>query len=394
MYNKRVLRILVLVLFALSSQFSIAQEKAQDTSKVKKEKKKMSFKDPEDGAFDISQFLLNPKGFMPVPIIITEPAIGYGGGVAALFIQPQKKKYDIHVPPNITGVFGLATSNGTWAGGVGHFHVWGPDKFRYVGAVVKPNINIDYYGTNGGYLSENPVEFNMDAWAVFQRLQVRVKKSNLFVGGAYLFYQTKTSFQEYTDRPIIDDILNELESTTTLSALKPMINWDSRNNIFTPTKGINAGLIYTYNATWLGASQDYQEYNPYFLGYKKITDKIFSGWRFDSSFTSGDAPFYAKPFIEMRGVPAMKYQNNNTMLAEMQWTFKTYKRWKVDVFTGTGKAFESFQDFGPAMWVYNYGFGFRYEIARLFGIDAGMDFAWSNDGDFAFSIVFGSAWNK
>ena len=82
------------------------------------------------------------------------------------------------------------------------------------------------------------------------------------------------------------------------------------------------------------------------------------------------------------------------MLVETQWDFKVYKRWSLDVFTGTGKAFTSFSEFGPATWVYNYGVGFRYEIARALGIHAGLDFAWSNNGEFAFYVIFGSAWNK
>src|SRR6187549_1946038 len=45
------------------------------------------FTDPEDGAFDLSEWLLERKGFLPVPILISEPAIGYGGGVAALFFR-------------------------------------------------------------------------------------------------------------------------------------------------------------------------------------------------------------------------------------------------------------------------------------------------------------------
>jgi hypothetical protein len=32
------------------------------------------FRDPEDGEFDISDYLLHRKGVMPVPIVITEPA--------------------------------------------------------------------------------------------------------------------------------------------------------------------------------------------------------------------------------------------------------------------------------------------------------------------------------
>jgi hypothetical protein len=44
-------------------------------------------KDTEDGAFDLSDFLLSHTGFLPVPIIITEPAIGYGGGLAPFVIK-------------------------------------------------------------------------------------------------------------------------------------------------------------------------------------------------------------------------------------------------------------------------------------------------------------------
>jgi hypothetical protein len=108
---------------------------AQDNKDEKKEKKKkLSLIDPEDGAVDISEMLKEPAGFMPIPIVITEPAVGYGGGLAVLFFHPQKKKYDRYVPPNISGAFGLYTANKTWAAGLFHLHIWGPDKVRYMGA--------------------------------------------------------------------------------------------------------------------------------------------------------------------------------------------------------------------------------------------------------------------
>ena len=34
--------------------------------------------DPEDGMLDASDYLASASGFLPVPIIITEPAVGYG----------------------------------------------------------------------------------------------------------------------------------------------------------------------------------------------------------------------------------------------------------------------------------------------------------------------------
>jgi len=53
------------------------------------QKKGGVFRDPEDGRLDMSEWLLTKKGFLPIPIIITEPALGYGGGlVLAFFSQP------------------------------------------------------------------------------------------------------------------------------------------------------------------------------------------------------------------------------------------------------------------------------------------------------------------
>ncbi len=46
------------------------------------------FKDPEDGWFDGSDWVLNNAvGFMPVPIIITEPAVGEGLGMRYMMAQ-------------------------------------------------------------------------------------------------------------------------------------------------------------------------------------------------------------------------------------------------------------------------------------------------------------------
>src|SRR5688572_33172470 len=82
------------------------------------------FRDSEDGYFDMTNFILSKRGFLAVPIVITEPAIGYGGGAALLFMKyppaaapgaPPPKRY---VPPTITAVAGGLTENGTWFGGL------------------------------------------------------------------------------------------------------------------------------------------------------------------------------------------------------------------------------------------------------------------------------------
>jgi hypothetical protein len=383
----------LLLFFLVSSHFAFSQEKTE-VKKDTTEKYKISLRDPQSGAIDISNLIYNAKGFMPIPIFVTEPAVGYGGGLAILYLQPQKKKYERYVPPNIYGAIGLGTENKTWMAAAFAFKVWGPDKVRSISAFARPVIHVKYYGNNNEVLMENPVELELNSWAIIQRVQVRVEKTKLFVGGSYIFFTSENSVDTLADKPIVNELIKELNGKSTLSMLQGIVNWDSRNTIFTPTKGMNTGIQFTYNATWLGADEDFYKLNPYFLGYQPISKKVFSGWRFDASFIFGDPPFYVLPFVQLRGVPVLKYQGNNTLVAETQWDFVVYKRWKVDVFTGMGKAFTSFNEFGSATLVYNYGFGFRYLLADAFGMGIGMDFAWSNNREFAFYLIVGSAWNK
>ena len=44
--------------------------------------------DPEDGMLDSSRFLSElPMSFMPVPVVITEPAVGNGLGIVGVFFH-------------------------------------------------------------------------------------------------------------------------------------------------------------------------------------------------------------------------------------------------------------------------------------------------------------------
>ena len=77
-------RFVLLALGATAPQIGFAQEgpPAPEPSR---------FRDPDDGQFDVSSFLEKPRGFLPVPVVITEPAVGYGGGMVGMFLRPREK---------------------------------------------------------------------------------------------------------------------------------------------------------------------------------------------------------------------------------------------------------------------------------------------------------------
>src|SRR5262245_18666508 len=108
---------------------------------------KSKFRDPEDGAFDLSSFLATPKRFMPIPLVVTEPAIGYGGGLAGMFIRPRKQAGEEgFARPNISAAGGIYTENGTWMAFAGDSSHWLDDRLQTLAAVGGGRLNLDFYG--------------------------------------------------------------------------------------------------------------------------------------------------------------------------------------------------------------------------------------------------------
>src|SRR4051794_10880522 len=143
------------------------------------------FKDDEDGSVDLSDYLLRHSGVLPVPIIVTEPAIGYGGGVALAYFsqsfeqraQEALARGDPVTPPNITVGFGMKTENGTWAGGVGHMGFYDHDRWRYLGGLAKAELQLDYFSVAGEARA-----YRLDATALVQQLIRRIGTSDWFAG--------------------------------------------------------------------------------------------------------------------------------------------------------------------------------------------------------------------
>src|SRR5262245_17442835 len=83
------------------------------------------FRSADDGQFDVSGFLDEKYGFLPIVLPITEPAVGYGaaGGLAFLS-SPLGNAEAGYGRPNITMVGGMGTGNGSWGAVAGDLRHW------------------------------------------------------------------------------------------------------------------------------------------------------------------------------------------------------------------------------------------------------------------------------
>jgi hypothetical protein len=157
---------------------------------------------------------------------------------------------------------------------------------------------------------------------------------------------------------------------------------DSRDNFFTPSRGWKGFLEAMFYSPDFGSDEEYETYRAHFFGYLPLSEKFVLGGRLDMRAARGDAPFYQLPYIELRGIPALRYQGDETAVVEAELRWNVTPRWAIVAFAGTGHAEES-----ASAW----GAGFRYLIARRLGIYMGVDIARGPE-ETAFYIQAGSAW--
>jgi hypothetical protein len=361
--------------------------------------KKLFFSE-EDGMFDMSDFLMTKYGFMPMPIIITEPAVGYGAGLNFMFLHESlASSVNRKSPPSISGVVVAGTENGTRFGAAYHLGFWKEDTIRTTTAVGSMDLNMNFYLKNLG------IDMNLKGYMAYQEIMYRMGESDFFLGGNYLYIDLESKRNDGA-LPILDSFF---ERQFKMGAIAAVVQYDTRDNIFTPSNGIFAKATMRRFDESFGGNENFWRYGAKVFYFHPLSEKLILGLRIEGEAVNAadgdDIPYVSYPSINIRGIQAMRYQGENMILGEMQvrWEFK--ERWNLVLFGGSGKVFgeENRYEFGagvieenvsfadaPSHWAG--GVGFRYELARKFGLWGGLDFATNEENDFAFYITVGSAW--
>jgi hypothetical protein len=364
-------------------------------------KKKISLKDTLDGKLDLSRYIIEANGFVPVPIIVTDKALGgFGGGLAPLFIKKNAPYLDsidgklvrTPVAPDVTGGAFMYTLNDSWLGAVFRSGVLVKQRIKYTVGFGYMNMNMSFYRKDHKG-DEAEFKFNFKGFGGSVQATKRLGFSNWYAGMKYQLMSMKVNYVG-TSLPIPPELNKPHEYNSTMAALGAIIELDSRDNIFTPNKGIKAHFDANRSDNIFGSDYEYWRLNYYGYMYAKLGRHIVGGWRLDGQQAIGDAPFYLLPYIDMRGIPAARYQGKADILTEFEGRFDITSRWSLMAFTGLGKAFNNWNDFGSADWVYSYGTGFRYYMAREFKLRMGLDIAKGPPGCWGYYIVVGTNWMK
>lgn len=340
------------------------------------------FIDEEDGKVDFSNFLAR-GGFIPIPIIITEPAVNGGFGLAAAFLSASPDN-----PKQVTktGVGAIKTRNGSRGFGLGRGGYAFDGRLNYRIGIGRGKITLETFPS----FAPDGIEYtNSYKYGIIGSALWRLGDSGFSVGPLFDFRKLSSKL----DIPGLPDRFSgEFNRTLRTGALGLGFHFDNRDNPLTPTKGLNAYAEAKLNRGAFGSDRDFGEYDLNLYWFGRLSPQLRFGFKTELDAIRGDYPVYFAPAINLRGIQAARYQGQNVISSEAELTWELDSRWSLLAFGGLGVTDDGgrriYSDSGliPAG-----GAGFRYRLARKLGLDAGLDFAYG-DGGFTFYIQFGHAW--
>jgi len=361
---------------------------------INAQKQHISVKDSLDGAFDLSDYIIYAHGFLVVPTVITEPALGgIGGAIVPVFLKKHAPVVDENgkkrfINPDITGGIGMYTGNKSWMVGAFRSGTLIKPKILYRVMAGYGDMNLSFYANNRPNLPDQEFKLNFKSTIFYTQWLKQFNNPKWSAGPQYLFLNSKINLPDVNLPP---PFVDPKDIKSTISQLGLAVQFDERDNIFTPDKGIRLQSDFFWSDNILGSDYDAWRVNLSAIGFYPLTKKLIGGLRIEGEQAFGNPPFYLLPGINLRGIPAARYQGKTSIVteAELRWDF--YRRWSIMGYGGLASAFNDWDDAFAKPVVYSYGTGFRYLLARKFKLRMGVDVA-KGPEDWAYYIVFGSNW--
>jgi hypothetical protein len=334
---------------------------------------------------------------LPLPIFITEPAIGEGLGAALIYFHDEKKDDGLNVttgrelgkvgirskpPPTATGVFGAKTNDGTAVVGIGHSNSFMDDRFRLLGATADARIKSQLY------LSDQSFDFTFDGVLLFVDMETRLGDSDVFFGITTSYTDAdidfKTELDEFDNADLKDFSFVDV-------GLAASLIYDTRDNTLMPASGFIADLTsWVYDGA-LGGDFDYRKHSFKGNAYYAFAENYVLGLRLDLISAYGDVPFYAEPYVQLRGIPALRYQGEVAGSTELELRRRLGESWSVSVFGGSGSTEVREDRTETRNDIKTVGFGLRYLALKEQDAWVGLDIA-EGPEDTVWYIQMGNAW--
>lgn len=258
---------------------------------------------------------------------------------------------------------------------------WSSEKYHLFGTVGFKLYPNKYYGignTTTSDMEENYTSRSLEINLDFLR-QIR---DELSIGLRYAL-DTYTITKYDPEGELIKGEVPGSEGGTS-SGLGFVINWDSRNNIFFPSKGCFHQLTSVYAASFLGSDFEYFSLTADSRKYIALHPSHILAFQAYFELKTGSPSFRRLALLggeeRMRGYFRGRYRDNNMMVLQMEYRVLPVW-WRIGLvgFFSVGDVSDKANHFNIHSFKYAGGFGIRYIWNREDNLNIRIDFAWGKD---------------
>jgi hypothetical protein len=324
--------------------------------------------------------------FLLVPYPITEPAVGSGLLLAPAWMRAGPSGGAGPDKPQAFGFGALWTDGGSRGAFAFDARAWDGGTWRTTVIAANVDLQLKYPGLFPG--TDRSIGFDLRVAGGFLQAERSLGEGsnslgvNLFSGTTEADFGLSLPPELAAERP---------RMTVTGVTLK----WsrDTRDDVFAPSTGQASSLGLTTYPELLGSTFDAQRLGLKWMGYYPVPGNGVLGVRTQVDLSFGNPPFYLRPYIDLRGIPALRYPGEQVALLEGEYRLPINRRWDVVAFGGLGAARADIEGVTKEKSVSTAGVGIRFKAQRLFGLTFGIDVARGPDGTFVY-IQVGNPWSR
>jgi hypothetical protein len=263
---------------------------------------------------------------------------------------------------------------------------WRDDHIRYAGVLGGARVNSEFF------VFGLPLEFSLEGVMFYQDLKFRVGDSNFLLGIGLNYLNADIDLGLGTIPPENQSLPNQfLDAEIKNIGLAARGFYDTRNNVMNPTSGHLVELSAWRFDDMFGGGYNYWSGKIKALSFRKLTDRMVLGLRFEAAAVDGRPPFFAYPWVKLRGIPALRYQNEIAGSVEAEIRYFLAPKWQVLGFAGWGFTSDDVPIFENPDSIYNFGFGGRYLVLESHKVWMGIDVA-KGPEEWAWYIQVGHPW--
>ena len=326
------------------------------------------------------------SSFLFIPYPITEPAIGTGLLAGPVWLREGPKDGSGPEKPQAFGAGALWTDGGSRGLIAFDYRAWSDTGWRTTAVAARIDLDLTYPGLS-------PTLNESRGFTLHTKGAGIEGDKQLGDGPGSLNLRVLSATADAQFDASLPPELAHVPKRSTITGIG--IGWtrDTRDSVFTPSSGnvLAAGLTAYPEA--LGASFDAQSLTLQWITYQSGLGKGTLGFNSKMDFSFGNPPFYLRPYISLRGVPALRYPGEQVASIESEYRWPVTARWDLLVFGGFGTARADIRGFTGNKSVSTGGVGIRFKVQKLFGLTFGLDFAQGPEGEVTY-IQIGNAWSK